>query len=81
MDCCQDEVSGLCGPQSYLGGFFVANFSDAYYVWVLAEHASQAFGKGDVGFWIYFNLARLRQDLFDGVFDSDDVSSVEVYLV
>ena len=69
-------MAGESGAHGEVGGFFVANFTDDEGLGVLTQQVARGFGEIKADGFIDFRLHDAVHDLFNGVFDGDDVATV-----
>lgn len=72
----QDEVAGICGAHGGAEAGGVAHFADHDDIGVLAEHVFEPHGEGEgieADFALFDGALVIVEDIFDGVFERDDV--------
>lgn len=76
VECAKDKVPGFCSGEGELNGFKVAHFSDHDDIGVFTEGTAESLGEG-IGVGVDFALIDVAtcgfEDVFDGVFEGEDV--------
>src|SRR5437016_11586453 len=67
------EVAGQRGLNCNLRRFFVTDFANHNFVWVVAQDRTQTAREGQTFFLVHRNLRDAVQLIFDRVFDGNDL--------
>jgi len=69
-------VTGQCGSHGYVGGFLIANLSNHQHLWILPNEWRAAVAKVSPRVRLP-RSASLGKDLFNRIFDSDNMASAQ----
>src|SRR3989338_6788773 len=68
----KNQMSGKGGVDCRIGGFSVTDFSDQYYIGILADDSAEAVGKIISFFRVNLRLLYAGKVVFDRVLDGND---------
>jgi len=59
------------------GGFLIANLSNHQHLWILPKQVARSGREGQSAWFVYLGLHHSGKDLFNRIFDSDNMASAQ----